>query len=205
MTLGGLLVALVALAGQTPSSSYLSWTPAQVQQIGRTARVTGSVRAGQGLIHTERAYRYNLRATWMTADVIRASARLAQLSEGLNNDQTEALVREAESVGGTVVMVEIHPVEGSGIVPLDWLAFFGPSGSHPGDASMVKGAVTPRLRDVRALAGTFRRDYGYEVFWVVFPRSTEGGARALPETMSEAELAVHIYNREGHVNWRIPR
>ena len=183
---------------------YLTWTSAQAQQIGRSTRVSGRVGSGQGLIHTERAHNYKLRATWLTAEVIRATARLVQLSDGLSNEQTETLVREAEAAGDTVIIVEIDPNEGSGVIPLDWIALLGPKGSRASEPGIAKGASVPRLRDVRALSGVFRKDYDYEVFWVVFPLNNEAGKPLFPETVSEAELVVRIYNKEGRVKWPVP-
>ena len=69
---------------------------------------------------------------------------------------------------------------------------------------IVKGTSAPELRNVCALSGVFRRDYDYEVFWVVFPRSGGTGAPLFPETVSEAELVVRIYNKEGRVKWPVP-
>lgn len=206
-----LLMAALSVGGQVnatdqANAGYLTWTSAQAEQIGRSARVTGRVGGVFDLrvVHTEHSYNYKLRATWLTREVIRATARLAQLSEGLSNDQTETLVKSAESVGDTVIMVEIDPNEGSGVIPLDWAAFFGPQGSRPGESAMVKGKNTPALRDVRALSGVFRRDYNYDVFWVVFPLRNESGKALLPEGVTDAELAVRIYDKEGLVRWRIP-
>lgn len=203
-----LLIAVTAVGersaqGGLSSASYLTWTSDQAQQIGRGTRVSGRVSGGQGLLHTERAYRYKLRATWLTPEVIRATARLIQLRERLSNDQTEALVTDAEAAGDTVFMVEIDPVEGSGVIPRDWGAVLELKGSGAGQPAIVKGASVPQLRDVPALSGVFRRDYDYEVFWIVFA----GGTKAtplFPETASDAELVVRIYNKEGRVKWPVP-
>jgi len=35
------------------------------------------------VVHTEHSYNYKLRATWLTPEVIRASARMIQLVEGM--------------------------------------------------------------------------------------------------------------------------
>src|SRR5262245_61064117 len=76
--------------GASPDRAYLTWTRDYAQQVGRSTRVAGRVAGGQGVIlHTDRAYSYKLRATWMTPDVIRASARLIQLADRLTDDQTE--------------------------------------------------------------------------------------------------------------------
>jgi hypothetical protein len=186
------------------NTGYLTWTSDQAHQIGGSTRVSGRVSGGQGLLHTERAYRYKLRATWLTSEVIRATARLLQLAEGLPNDRTEALVKEADAAGDIVFMVEIDPIEGSGVIPLDWVVLLEPKGSHASEPRIVKGTSVPQLRDVRALSGVFRRDYDYEVFWIVFPRSSQTAASLLPESATEVELVVRIYNKEGRVKWPIP-
>ena len=80
----------------------------------------------------------------------------------------------------------------------------GPKGARVGEPGMVKGTSVPKLRDLRALAGVFRRDYAYEVFWVVFPLTSEGGAPLFPRDVAEAELVVRIYNKEGRVKWTVP-
>ena len=93
----------------------------------------------------------------MTPDVIRASARLIQLREGLTDAETRALVEEAESIEGTVIMVELDPDEGSGVIPLSWAAFLHATGTVPGSNRSVRGVKEQRLRKVRALAGVRHR------------------------------------------------
>jgi hypothetical protein len=108
-------------------NDYLKWSPQQAQTIGRSMRKSGYRKSWtfRGL-HTERASNYKLRATWLTPEVIRASARLEQIRSRLSDDATKALIAEAEAAGDTVVMVEIDPDEGSGVIPLDWQAFLQP-------------------------------------------------------------------------------
>lgn len=120
-----------AFANQQPvrqTDEYLHWSAAQAEATGSRMRQGGRVGAGQGLIHTERATSYKVRATWLTPDVIRAKARLLQLSDRLSDEQTKKLVDEAEAAGQTVVLVEIDPREGSGVIPLGWQAFLQPKG-----------------------------------------------------------------------------
>ncbi|RPI53394.1 MAG: hypothetical protein EHM55_13935 [Acidobacteria bacterium] len=95
-------------ANAAAESSYLTWTSAQAEQIGRSYRVNGRVGGAFDLrlLHTDRSYNYKLRATWLTPEVIRATARLAQIADALSNAQTQALVTQAEAVGDTVIMVE---------------------------------------------------------------------------------------------------
>lgn len=186
------------------TNDYLRWNGKQAESIGSSMRERGRVGAGQGLIHTERATSYKLRATWLTPDVIRATARLLQLSNRLTDEQTKTLVGEAEAVGHTVVLVEIDPREGSGVIPLEWKAFLQPRGSRVGDAGAVTGVNIPRLRDSKALAGVAKRDYDYDVFWIVFPLLNEQGDPIFSNAVREAELVVRIYDKEGKVSWPIP-
>jgi hypothetical protein len=152
---------------------------------------------------TDRAFNYKLRATWLTPDVIRATARLTQLAEGLTNEEASKLVEEAEAVGDTVVLVEIDPREGSGIIPRDWTAHLAVRGSEtPGDEAVRGKAVD--LRDVKALAGVGQRDYAYDIFWVVFPLRRADGQPLFDAKDQEAELAVRIHGKGGRVRWKIP-
>jgi hypothetical protein len=68
----------------------------------------------------------------------------------------------------------------------------------------VKGIQKPELRNLRALSAAFRRDYDYEVFWVVFPLRRPDGTVLLADMDREAELVVRIANKEGRVKWPIP-
>lgn len=188
------------------TAEYLGWTREQAQRIGQGMRANGRVGGLFDLrvVHTERSYNYKLRATWLTPDVIRATARLAQLTDGLSASETENLVKEAEAVRDTVVLVEIDPREGSGVVPLEWQAFLGLEGAQPGDPSIVKGKSVPALRDVRALSGVYRRDYNYERFWIVFPLRSGAGRDMFADSASGADLVVRIYDKEGRVSWPVP-
>jgi hypothetical protein len=157
------------------------------------------------VLHTDRSYNYKLRATWLTPEVVRATARLIQLSEALSDEETIALVEEAEDPNRTVFLVEVDPREGSGVVPRDWLALLelrSPSGDL---LETIRGIPAPQLRHVRALSGIFRRDYDYDVFWVVFPlRDEAGGEDKVPPDATEARLIVRIYEKQGGVEWSIP-
>jgi hypothetical protein len=187
-----------ALSGHRDSDEYLSWSPERTQAIGRQAYKRGRVGGiwDGRLLKTERAYNYKLAATLLSPPVIRASARLAQIHSRLTAEQTQALVAEAERIDGTVVMVEIDPREGSGVIPLDWEAFLQPEG-QPGLA--VRGVSAPELRNARALAGVLRRNYDYDRFWVVFPR---GADAAYSKTdVQSIELVVRIHDKEGRVAW----
>lgn len=189
--------------GQASRPVYLNWTAAEAQRIGKAMRVNGRVGGAFDLriVHTERSYNYKLRATWLTREAIEATARLQQLSERLSDAQTEQLVREATDAGDVVMMVEVDPREGSGVIPNDWSAFLGPSGN---DREIVRGVNTPALEKRKALRGVYPRDYNYEVFWVVFPLRLDTGAPVLPQGTSEATLTVRIAGKEGRVSFRVP-
>jgi hypothetical protein len=193
-------VAFTAGMAAQGGDAYLSWSAAQAESVGRQAYKQGRVGGifDMRMLKTERSYNYKLAATWMTPEVIRAAARLAQLRSRLSEEGTRELVAEAEASGGTVVMVEIDPREGSGVIPNEWEAFVQPKGRS---SEAVAGVNTPRLRDVKALAGVLRRNYDYDRFWLVFPA---GDAPYLHSDVLEVELVVRIYDKEGRVSWPVP-
>ena len=211
-----LLTAAIALGSANASVSqehvrrgdreYLTWTRDRAESVGRAMRVNGRVGGAFDLrvLHTEHSYNYKLRATWLSPEVIRATARLAQLSDGLTDDQTEGLVGEAEQSGDIILLIEIDPREGSGVIPLDWVALLQPKGSSDDAPGTIRGESVPSLRAVRALSGVFRRDYNYERFWVVFRARGDRAIRLLASGVTEAELVVRILNKDGRVTWRIP-
>lgn len=163
---GSMLLALVAqTSNSTQPEAFLSWTRQHALEVGRGLLAKGRVTGSRGLLHTERSRDYKLRATRLTPDVIRASARLAQLSQRLTDEQTVSLVNEAERAGDTVVMVEIDPREGSGVIPNDWEAFLQPKGEptlavaglrkegQPARYEGTQWSLSTRLRLRRFLAG----------------------------------------------------
>lgn len=191
-----------AIGRSQPGDVYLTWSAKQAEAIGANAYRRGRVGGifdVRGL-KTERSYNYKLAATWLSPEAIRATARLLQLRSRLSEADARALVAEAEAIRGTVVMVEIDPREGSGVIPRDWEAFLQPKG-HP--ARAVRGVVAPHLRDVKALAGVLRRNYDYDRFWVVFPLETDDGF-LFTTSDRVAELVVRIHDKEGHVEWPVP-
>ena len=193
------------LAAQDAGSKplYLSWSAAEAERIGKSMRVNGRVGGMLDLrvVHTERSFNYKLRATWLTRDVIQATARLLQLAERLTDSQTEELVREATAAGDLVMMVEVDPREGSGVIPNDWSAFLGPAGS---DQDVVRGTNSPGLEKVKALRGVYRRDYNYELFWVTFPLKANNGGPLFPRGVTQASMAVRISSKEGRVSFPVP-
>jgi hypothetical protein len=207
--LRAVMVAVCLAASAVPAAiragadeEYITWTAKQAEAIGARAYQRGRVGGffdTRGL-KTERSTNYKLAATWLTADAIRATARLLQLRGRLSEAETRALVTEAEAVPGTVVMIEIDPREGSGVIPNDWTAVLQPKG-RPGQG--VRGTLSPQLRDVKALAGVLTRNYDYDRFWVTFPWTREDGTPLLGDTDRAAELIVRIVDKEGRVEWPV--
>jgi hypothetical protein len=191
------------LAAQPDPNAYLSWPASRAESVGREMYQKGRVGGlfDMRVLKTDRSYNYKLAGTWLTPDVIRATARLAQLNDRLSEVETRTLVKSAESAGDTVVMVEIDPREGSGVIPNDWQAFLQPEGRPDG---AVRGTIAPQLREVKALAGVLRRNYDYDRFWVTFPLTGLTGTRLFSSSDRNAVLVVRIYENEGHVQWPIP-
>lgn len=198
------LAATVILAGT--ENEFLRWDAKRAISTVAAQRATGDV--GRNLdfrvIRTDRSINYKLRATWLTPDVIRASARLEQIKMTLTNEETLKLVADAEAVGDTVILVELDPREGSGVIPIDWTATLSPRSGASATLRIARGASVPRLRELPALVGFGRRDYAYDIFWVVCPLSTANGDQLFRAEDLEAELSVRIYDKVGKVRWPIP-
>ncbi|MCU1233694.1 MAG: hypothetical protein JWP63_1661 [Candidatus Solibacter sp.] len=90
------------------------------------------------------------------------------------------------------------------MIPADWTATLSARTASSVPQRVVLGASVPRLRDLPALIGFGRRDYAYEIFWVVFPLRTESGDPLFRPEDREAELSVRIYDKVGKVRWPIP-
>jgi hypothetical protein len=195
----------LTLAVQEPDEEYLGWSAERAESIGKAAYQKGRVGGwfDSRLLKTERSYNYKLAATWLTPEVIRATARLLQLQRRLTPVETTALVRAGEEAGDTVVLVEIDPREGSGVIPLEWDAILQPRRDRE-EVTPARGVSRPELRDVKALAGVMRRNYDYDRFWMVFPLQTGAGEPLFGEADTEAELVIRIYNHEGRVRFPIP-
>src|SRR5688572_19061977 len=99
----------VILGARPAQDEYLTWSADQAESVGRAAYKKGRVGGvfDTRVLKTERSYNYKLAATWLTADVIRATARLLQLRSRLSEAETRQLVMEAEQGGATVFIVEI--------------------------------------------------------------------------------------------------
>jgi hypothetical protein len=113
------------------------------------------------------------------------------------------LVSGAEAAGDTLVVIDIDPNEGSGVIPTDWKAFLQPRGTTKPEAS-ARGQENPDLRKLRGLQTVKQRNYDCDRFWMVFSLVSESGEPLFPPGTTEAELVVRIYNREGTVRWNIP-
>ncbi|MFZ1700391.1 MAG: hypothetical protein WBO10_13460 [Pyrinomonadaceae bacterium] len=210
---GGLLVllgaGLVSVAAQSMGvdpESYLTWSSSQAQKIGKSTRENGKAGGSFDLriISTNKAINYGLRATLMTPEVIRAAARVVQLRDRLTNVETRQLVARAEEAGDLVVMIEINPNEGSGVVPLDWRAILQPKDLVPGASGAVTGLKAPYLRKNQVLSGVVGRNYEYDVFWVVFPLVDENKKPLFAADVAEIQLLVGIYSSEGRISWKMP-
>ena len=136
----------------------------------------------------------------MSPQAIRASARLEQIRNRLSNDETLKLVEEAEKEH-IVIIVEIDPREGSGIIPNDWRAFIGAKNSA--SDNLLVGKVNNDLRNRKGLQTIFKRDYDYDIFWVSFSLFDENGEPLWKNVPEELELVVGIKEKEGRVNWKV--
>lgn len=207
------VVALAATMTFAQDEDYLRWTAERASQVAERAYSDGKVGSRKllfwtgwdsRLLKTNRAQNYKLRATWFTPDAVRASARWAQLKSRLSDDETRQLVVEAEDAGGTVVVVDIDPNEGSGVIPPDWETFLRPKDAPYESGRYVRGTPVDALRKVRALQTIRQRNYDYDRFWVVFPLVTAKGEPLFGPDDAQAELIVRIYDREGSVLWSVP-
>ena len=79
--------------------SWLKWTSAQAQEIGRVARVQGRVGGlfDTRIMSTNTLYNYKLAATWLHTDVLRAAIRITQLSERRSDDEARSYLINARS------------------------------------------------------------------------------------------------------------
>lgn len=190
----------------TPSEDYLQWDLKKAESIGQSTIKKGS--SGNSfdlrIMDQDKSFKYQLRATVFTPDVIRGSARALQIRNRLSAEETRLLVKEAEDAGDLVIMIEIDPAEGSGVVPLDWRVFLQPAGFKPGNDGAVAGIKSPQLKNVKVLRGTKNRDYEYDVFWVVFPLVNDKGVPVFSDAVQSFELFVGIYKKEGKITWQIP-
>ena len=203
--------------------AYLTWTEKVCKRVAKQMRVKKVSWFGRNPLKTDRSVGYKMRATWLTPEVIRASARIAQLREYFSDEEVRNSVAEAEAAGDTVFFIEIDPDEGSGVIPREWSSSLRPGGSPQRrevtknsrystrkakvvkpSVEFVRGVSLPKLRKVKALSGVFKRDYDYQVFWVVFPLLDKNGEQLFPATVREAQLVVRVFNREVTARFLIP-
>jgi hypothetical protein len=198
--IAAILTAHLSVYAQT-APAWQEWSQSDAQRIAKSTVGTGRIAGGRRLLNTERARSYKLRATWLTPDVVQGTARLLQIRSRLAPSLVEPLIADVLTPSETVVMIEIDPDEGSGVIPLDWEAFLQPRDETE---RSVAGRSRPALGDSKLLAESFPRNYDYDRFWMVFPLSREGDPLFL-ESDSEAELVVRIYGREGGCTGRSVR
>jgi len=183
---------------------YLTWSLKQAEKIGQSTVKEG--RSGSSfdlrIMGQDKAFTYQVRATVFTPEVIRASARYEQIVNRLSPDDARRLVADAEAAGDLVMMIEIDPAEGSGVVPLDWRVFLQPGGFVPGSEGAVAGIKAPHLRNMKVFRGVTKRDYEYDVFWVIFPL-VDKNKPLFGDSVSTFELMVGIYKKEGKIRWPI--
>jgi hypothetical protein len=100
-----LLFAALAFQQEPGPEPYLSWSASEAEAIGRASYKQGRVGGIFDMrgLKTERSYNYKLAATWLSPDVIRATARLLQLRSRLSDAETRGLVAEADPRDLTVV------------------------------------------------------------------------------------------------------
>jgi hypothetical protein len=189
---------------QSQKEDYLSWTSKQAFNIGTKWRVAGRVGWGSrlDLFSSENCF-YDVRATLMTSEAIRAAARLEQLRRHFTDAETHELVMEAEKVAGLVVVIEINPREGSGIIPLTWHAILQPKGAKEDSPLAILGINRPDLRQLRALTTVAPRNYNYDVFWVVFPMKDRQGKLIWETPPDMIEIVINIGDKHGRMSWRV--
>ncbi|MCX6603966.1 MAG: hypothetical protein NTV52_10260 [Acidobacteria bacterium] len=180
--------------------SYLTWDAKLAKKLVLAGRVYGQVGKTFDLRikSTDRSYNFKVRATWLTPQIIKALARLEQISKSLTATETQKLVADAQAAGEIIIQVEIDPREGSGIIPSGWVALLGNS------PRFVRGTSTPKLQNLAALAPLAPRDFAYEIFWLVFPNKAEDGQPLFSPADRETELSVQIQGKVGKIKFPIP-
>lgn len=198
------LLSTCILAQNNSKEAYLSWSAQQATKIRESWRVKGRVGGffDTRIISTDKSFNYKLRATLMSPEAIRATARIEQINNGLSDKETNALVAAAEKFNSLIVIVEIDPREGSGVIPNSWRSSLKPKDAENSN-SALRGINRNDLREVVALKGSVNRDYDYDIFTVEFPLKDEDGNFIWKTVPTEIELTVGIYSKEGSVNWKV--
>jgi hypothetical protein len=184
------------------SLQFLTWDKNTAFAMGEMWMARG--RAGGffdgRILETNKSYNYKLRATLMSPEAIRAAARLEQIRSRLTDDETKNLVAEAEQED-LVILVEIDPREGSGVVPNNWRAFLQAKNSTANES--IRGTDKSNLRNYKALQSVIKRDYDYDLFWVSFSLTNKIGVPLWKSVPDELELIVGINEKEGSVKWKV--
>ncbi|HXG82682.1 MAG TPA: hypothetical protein VNI84_01525 [Pyrinomonadaceae bacterium] len=181
---------------------FLTWDKAKALSLGESWLVKGRVGGffDGRILETNKSYNYKLRATLMSPEAVRAAARMEQIRSRLSEDETKNLVAEAEQEN-LVVLVEIDPREGSGVIPNDWRAFLHSKNSVVRES--IRGVNNSNLRNHKALQSVVKRDYDYDMFWVSFSLLDKNGAPLWKSVPNELELIVGIREKEGKVTWKV--
>lgn len=184
------------------SLQFLNWDKNTVFSIGESWLVKGRVGGffDGRILETNKSYNYKLRATLMSPEAIRAAARMEQIRSRLTEEETKNLVAEAEQEN-LVILVEIDPREGSGVIPNDWRAFLHSKSSTADD--LIRGIDKSSLRSYKALQSVVKRDYDYDMFWISFSLTDKNGAPLWKSVPNELELIVGIKEKEGRVTWKV--
>jgi len=184
------------------SLQFLTWDRKTAFSIGEAWLAKG--RAGGffdgRILETNKSYNYKLRATLMSPEAIRAAARMEQIRNRLTDDETKNLVAEAEQED-LVILVEIDPREGSGVIPNNWRAFI--QAKNSADNESIRGVDKNSLRNYKALQSVIKRDYDYDLFWVSFSFTSKNGVPLWKSVPNELELIVGINEKEGRVRWKV--
>lgn len=196
-----IVLALPAVAGFN-ETLYKSLSEKQARNLISSARVSGRVGGAFDLriTSTDRSFNYKLRATWITQDVASALARVLVAAKGVPEDRALSTLRDLGD-NWYYFFLELDPREGSGVIPKDWVARFGPQ-AQPNRAMV--GEILPETGTWSLLVSAFPRDYAYDTFLVRVAKET-GDHRTLEATDSEAELTVGIYNKVGRVHWPVAK
>ncbi len=181
---------------------YLNWDKKTAVSTGELWLIKGRVGGffDSRILDTDKSFNYKLRATLMSPEAIRASARLEQIRNRLTNDETKKMIADAEQEN-LVVLVEIDPREGSGIIPNDWRAYIQAKNSSLNES--IPGNVRNDLRNFKAFQPVNKRDYDYDLFWVSFSLTDKNGVPLWKTVPNELELVVAINGKEGKVKWKV--
>ena len=181
---------------------FLTWDKKTAFSNGEMWLVRGRVGGffDNRILETNKSYNYKLRATLMSPEAIRAAAKLEQIRSRLTDDETKNLVSEAEKEN-LIILVEIDPREGSGVISNDWQAFIQAESSYANQS--IRGTNKNDLRNFKALQSVIKRDYDYDLFWVSFSLTDKNGIPLWKNVPNELELVVRINEKEGKVKWKV--